>query len=94
MTRRPAPLSRTASSTAVPRTVAGTALALVLGLSGCGQGQQANDNGPEPDPTQPAGITRTPAPVESLQTTVPLPGESNSPNVSAEVSAEASPSAG
>ena len=69
------------------------ALAAVLALSGCAtQPEEANDNGPQPDPTQPAGVTRTPVPVESAPATVPLPGPTNSPNVSGDVSASASPS--
>jgi hypothetical protein len=69
------------------------ALAAVLALSGClTQGEEANDNGPQPDPTQPGGVVRTPEPVETAPSTVPLPGPSNSPNVSGDVSASASPS--
>ena len=76
--------------TAVPA----AALAVVLGLTGCtAQPQEANDNGPQPDPSQPGDVIRTPAPVESAPTAVPLPGETNSPNVEAEQSAEASPGA-
>ena len=70
--------------TALPAAV----LAAVLALSGClTQPEEANDNGPQPDPTQPGGIVRTPEPVESAPSTVPLPGPSNSPNVSGDVSA-------
>ena len=77
--------------TAVPA----LALAVVLGLAGCtDQPQEANDNGPEPDPAQPGDVQRTPAPVESAPLTVPLPGETNSPNVEEEQSAEASPTPG
>ena len=67
------------------RRLAVPALVLSLGLavSGCAdQPEEANDNGPQPDPTQPAGVVRTPGPVESAPLTVPLPGETNSPNVS------------
>jgi len=74
--------------TAVPAAV----LAAVLALSGClTQPQEANDNGPQPDPTQPGDVVRTPEPVESAPSAVPLPGASNSPNVDADVSASASP---
>ena len=76
--------------TAVPA----TALAVVLALAGCiAQPQEANDNGPDPNPVQPGDIIRTPVPVEEAPTAVPLPGESNAPNVEAEQSAEASPGA-
>ena len=82
MTRRPA-----RTRTALPAAV----LAAVLALSGClTQPEEANDNGPQPDPTQPGGIVRTPEPVESAPSTVPLPGATNSPNVDADVSASAS----
>ena len=74
-------------------TAPAVALAAVLALSGCvTQPEEANDNGPQPDPTQPGGIVRTPEPVEEAPSTVPLPGASNSPNVSGDVSASASPS--
>ncbi len=80
---------RTHRRTALPA----VALAAVLALSGClTQPEEANDNGPQPDPTQPAGVVRTPEPVESAPSTVPLPGASNSPNVEGDVSASASPS--
>jgi PBP1b-binding outer membrane lipoprotein LpoB len=70
--------------TAVPA----AALAAVLALSGClSQPQEANDNGPQPDPTQPGDVVRTPVPVETAPSTVPLPGASNEPNVSGDVSA-------
>ena len=75
--------------TAVPA----LALTAALALSGClAQEQEANDNGPQPFPDQPGDVIRTPAPVESAPLTVPLPGETNSPNVEAEKSNEASPS--
>jgi hypothetical protein len=52
-------------------------------LAGCtDQPEEANDNGPQPDPVQPGDVERTPAPVESAPLTVPLPGETNSPDVS------------
>jgi hypothetical protein len=66
-------------------------LAVALALTGCEQPTEANDNGPEADPAQPGGVIRTPESVEDAPTTVPLPGESNSPNVSGE-SAEPEPS--
>lgn len=74
------------------RTAAPAALlAAVLALSGCtSQPQEANDNGPQPDPTQPSDVVRTPEPVETAPSTVPLPGPTNSPNVEADVSASAS----
>ena len=69
------------------------ALAAVLALSGClTQPEEANDNGPQPDPAQPGDVVRTPVPVESAPSAVPLPGASNDPDVSADVSA--TPSAG
>ena len=75
--------------TAVPAAV----LAAVLALSGClTQPQEANDNGPQRDPDQPSDVVRTPVPVETAPSTVPLPGATNSPNVEADVSASASPS--
>ena len=67
------------------------ALALVLALTGCEQPQEANDNGPEADPVQPGGVTRTPEPVEEAPLTTPLPGESNSPNVPSEQDETADP---
>jgi hypothetical protein len=71
------------------------ALAAVLALAGCtDQPQEANDNGPQPDPAQPGDVERTPVPVESAPLTVPLPGDTNSPNVEEEESNEASPSPG
>jgi PBP1b-binding outer membrane lipoprotein LpoB len=74
--------------TAVPAAV----LAAVLALSGClTQPEEANDNGPQPDPTQPGDVVRTPEPVESAPSTVPLPGPTNSPNVSGDLSATPSP---
>jgi PBP1b-binding outer membrane lipoprotein LpoB len=74
--------------TAVPA----AALAAVLALSGCTQAEEANDNGPQPDPTQPGDVVRTPVPVESAPSTVPLPGPTNSPNVSGDLTATPSPS--
>ena len=75
--------------TAVPAAV----LAAVLALSGClTQPEVANDNGPQPDPTQPGDVVRTPVPVEEAPSTVPLPGASNEPDVSGDVSE--TPSAG
>jgi hypothetical protein len=71
------------------------ALAAVLAVAGCtSQPEEANDNGPQPDPVQPSDVDRTPVPSESPSLTVPLPGETNSPNVEAEQSDEASPSPG
>ncbi len=67
-------------------------LAAVLALSGCTQSEEANDNGPQPDPSQPSDVVRTPVPVEEAPSTAPLPGASNSPNVEGDVSASASPS--
>jgi hypothetical protein len=76
-----------------PRTaLSAVALAAALALTGCTQAPEANDNGPQPDPTQQGGVVRTPEPVETAPSTVPLPGPSNSPNVSGDVSASASPS--
>jgi len=74
--------------TAAPAAV----LTAVLALSGCGTQPEANDNGPQPDPSQPGDVVRTPEPAESAPSTVPLPGPSNSPNVEGDVSASASPS--
>ena len=63
--------------------VAPVAVALVLALTGCTEERpEASDNGPQPDPVQPGGIVRTPQPVESAPLTVPLPGETNDPDVS------------
>ena len=80
--------SRTRTRTALSAVV----LAAAFALTGCTQAPEANDNGPQPDATQPGGVVRTPEPVESAPSTVPLPGPSNSPNVSGDVSA--TPSAG
>ena len=77
--------------TAVPA----AALTAVLVLAGCSaQPEEANDNGPQPDPAQPGDVVRTPASEESPPLTVPLPGDTNSPNVEEEQSNEASPSPG
>jgi type IV pilus biogenesis protein CpaD/CtpE len=81
---------RTAVRTAVRTPVRTAVPAAVLAalLSGClSQPQEANDNGPQPDPTQPGDVVRTPVPVETAPSTVPLPGASNEPNVSGDVSA-------
>ena len=78
----------------LPTAVPAVVLAAVLALAGCSQPQEANDNGPQPDPAQPGDVVRTPAPEESPPLTVPLPGDTNSPNVDAEQSNEASPSPG
>ncbi len=75
----------------LPTAASAVVLTAVLALAGCAQPQEANDNGPQPDPAQPGDVVRTPAPVESAPLTVPLPGDSNSPNVEAEQSNEASP---
>ena len=81
--------SRTPARTAVSTLV----LAAALALTGCTQAQEANDNGPQPDPTQPGDIVRTPEAVETAPSTVPLPGATNSPNVGGDVSASASAAA-
>ncbi len=59
-------------------------LAVALALTGCEQPTEANNNGPEADPAQPGGVIRTPESVQDVPSVVPLPGESNSPNVSGE----------
>ena len=82
----------TPSQTRTRTALSAVVLAAALALTGCTQAPEANDNGPQPDPTQPDGVVRTPVPVESAPSTVPLPGPSNSPNVSGDVSA--TPSAG
>ncbi len=70
---------------AVPTAV----LVAVLALTGCvDQPEEANNNGPETDPSQPAGVIRTPAPAQSAPLTVPLPGETNSPDVSGDMASE------
>ena len=52
------------------------ALALALALTGCEQPLEANDNGPQPDPVQPGGVSRTPEPVEEAPPVVEeLPAE-------------------
>lgn len=40
-------------------------LALALAVSGCGQDQQANDNGPDVNPVQPDNVIRSAAPAAS-----------------------------
>ena len=63
------------------------ALLLTLGLAATGcatQPEEANDNGPQLDATQPPDVVRTPEPVESAPLTVPLPGPTNSPNLPGE----------
>jgi hypothetical protein len=86
--------SPTPSPTRVRTGVSTLVLAAALALTGCTQQPEANDNGPQPDPAQPGDVVRTPAPEESPPLTVPLPGDTNSPNVDAEQSNEASPSPG
>ena len=76
----------------LPTAVSAVALTAVLALAGCGQQPEANDNGPQPVPAQPGDVERTPVPVDSPSLSVPLPGETNSPNVEEEQSNEASPS--
>jgi hypothetical protein len=64
------------------------ALVLVLGLAAAGctdQPEEANDNPPEPEPVVSQFESRTPVPDPSAGLTVPLPGETNSPDVSADV---------
>ena len=56
-------------------------LATGLVLTACTQPDPADDIAPQPDPAQPSDTIRTPAPVESAPSAVPLPGESNSPDV-------------
>ena len=48
-------------------------LALVLPLSACGSQADANDNGPQEQPTRPPGVVREPVPVESPPLTVNQP---------------------
>ena len=67
--------------TAVPAVL----LAAGLALAGCGMPSEAEVESPQPDPTQPAGVVRTPEPVQSAPLTVPLPGSTNSPNVSGDL---------
>ena len=51
-----------------------TVLVVVLGLTGClRQPGDANDNGPQDQPTRPAGVVREPVPVESPPLTVDQP---------------------
>ena len=78
----------------LPTAASALVLAAVLALAGCAQPEEANDNGPQPDPAQPGGVTRTPEPDASASLTVPLPGDTNAPNVDEEQSAEATPSPG
>ena len=64
------------------------ALFLALGLAATGctdQPEEANDNAPQPQPVVSEFQSRTPEPDPSAALTVPLPGETNSPNVSADV---------
>lgn len=50
-------------------------LATGLAVAGCTQPESANDNGPQPQPSQPE-VQRSPEPVESAPATVPeVPAE-------------------
>ena len=54
--------------------------ALVLALSGClDQPEEANDNGPQEQPTTPGEVRRTPQPDPSASLTVDAPGPTRSP---------------
>lgn len=56
----------TSSVTRRRTAVSAAALAAVLTVSGCfTQPEEANNNGPQPDPTQPGDVVRTPVPVET-----------------------------
>ena len=63
-----------------PRTARTAVPALLLaglGLVGCTTQQEANDNAPQPQPSQPQ-VTREPVPVESAPATVPeVPAENS-----------------
>jgi hypothetical protein len=54
--------------------------ALLLALSGCGDGNaQANDDGPEEQPQRPPSVLREPAAVQDAPLTVDPPGPTRSP---------------
>ena len=63
-----------------------TAALAALLLAGCtAQPEEANDNGPQPDPAQPGDVVRTPEPVESAPPVVgevPADQESATPEAS------------
>ena len=54
--------------------------AVVLALSGClSQPEEANNNGPQEQPTRPADVVRTPETVPTAPLTVDPPGPTRSP---------------
>ena len=63
-------------------------LAAALAVTGCtAQPEVANDNGPQPDPTQPGDVVRTPEPVEDAPLVVeeqPAEKEVEEPEAEAE----------
>ena len=59
--------------------LAAPALALGLALTGCAQPEEANDNGPQEQPTRPAEVPRTPQSDPSAPLTVDPPGPTRSP---------------
>ncbi len=52
---------------------------LALALVGCRQPAEANNNGPQDQPTRPAGVVREPQVVETAPLTVDPPGPTRSP---------------
>ena len=59
--------------------LAAPALAVALALTGCAQPEEANDNGPQEQPTTPGEVRRTPQPDPSASLTVDAPGPTRSP---------------
>ena len=59
--------------------LAAPALALGLALTGCAQPEEANDNGPQDQPSRPGEIRRTPQSDPSASLTVDPPGPTRSP---------------
>ena len=59
--------------------LAAPALALGLVLTGCAQPEEANDNGPQEQPSRPGELQRTPQSDPSAPLTVDPPGPTRSP---------------
>ena len=64
-------MTRRRARSGVRATVCSAVLATAFAVSGCtAQPVVANDNGPQPDPSQPGDVIRTPEPVEEAPVVV------------------------